>query len=83
MSQNNFKRIGSIYKITNTINGKIYIGQTIQNVKLRWKCHRNDKKGIIRNVISKYGIDNIKFEEIYISFSMEDLNNTEERYFLS
>ncbi len=31
---------GVIYKITNKINGKVYIGQTVQDVKERfyWHC---------------------------------------------
>ena len=29
-----------IYKITNNVNGKVYIGQTIQdNSKMRWYSH--------------------------------------------
>lgn len=28
--------MGYIYKITNTQNGKIYIGQTVQSVSERW-----------------------------------------------
>ena len=31
-----------IYKITNKINNKIYIGQTIRPVEDRWKRHIND-----------------------------------------
>lgn len=31
-----------IYKITNTTNGKSYIGQTINSVEKRWKRHCND-----------------------------------------
>ena len=31
-----------IYKITNTQNNKIYIGQTIRSVEERWKRHQND-----------------------------------------
>lgn len=32
-----------IYKITNTINNKIYIGQTV-NIKHRFNNHKNNKK---------------------------------------
>ena len=31
-----------IYKITNKINNKMYIGQTIRPVEDRWKRHIND-----------------------------------------
>lgn len=31
-----------IYKITNLLNDKIYIGQTITSVEQRWKRHQND-----------------------------------------
>lgn len=31
-----------IYKITNKINNKIYIGQTIKNINLRWQRHYTD-----------------------------------------
>ncbi len=33
-----------IYKATNRINGKIYIGQTIRDLDERWKRHINDAK---------------------------------------
>ena len=28
-----------VYKITNNINGKVYIGQTTENLEKRWKRH--------------------------------------------
>lgn len=31
------KNIGYIYKITNKINGRCYVGQTSQNAQKRWK----------------------------------------------
>jgi predicted GIY-YIG superfamily endonuclease len=31
--------MGLIYKITNQINGKIYIGQTISTLSKRWREH--------------------------------------------
>ena len=33
---------GIIYKITNTINGKVYIGKTLETMEKRWKEHQKD-----------------------------------------
>ena len=57
-----------IYKITNLINNKIYIGQT-NNPKRRWQEHKNlgyDTKGtkLLYRAIEKYGKDNFAFEII-------------------
>ena len=51
-----------IYKITNVINGKIYIGQSI-NILNRWIQHRcsNDNMPIHR-AMRKYGVDNFILE---------------------
>jgi len=60
----------SIYKITNLINGKIYIGQTIKNPKDRFIRHiyeavnKKNKKSLVLNAIRKYGKDNFKFDII-------------------
>lgn len=54
-----------IYKITNKINGKIYIGQSI-NIERRWKEHifDNRKNSLIHLAIIKYGKENFSFEVI-------------------
>ena len=49
-----------IYKITNQINNKVYVGQTIQkNPTMRWYAHladaRNGKKSYLYDSIRKYG----------------------------
>ena len=36
------EKICGIYKITNLVNGKVYIGQSI-DIKRRWRDHRNRK----------------------------------------
>ena len=54
--------IGYIYKITNNINGKVYIGQTRQTVDKRWYDHvhhsKNCKSMVIGKAINKYGEKN-------------------------
>lgn len=62
--------MGIIYKVTNKINNKIYIGQTTQLLKDRIRGHKNEafnsssKKCPFRQAIVKYGIDNFEIEEI-------------------
>ena len=59
-----------IYKITNNINGKIYIGKTMRSIEQRWKEHlANVKKEDCKNrplykAINKYGVKNFSIEEI-------------------
>lgn len=61
---------GSIYKITNRINSKVYVGQTIQKPERRLKGHFDDAfndsrystTSKIHNAIRKYGRDAFEFE---------------------
>jgi len=34
--------MGEIYKITNKINGKVYIGQTKYTTEVRWESHMRE-----------------------------------------
>lgn len=80
--------IGHIYKVTNLINGKVYIGQTIQTVQNRWYRHCG-KSGIsqaelnthFKRAILKYGKDNFKIEIIEDCDS--SLLNEREKYYIS
>lgn len=63
--------MGSIYKITNKQNGKIYIGQTKTSIDKRWMGHiyssRNGnphQRCLIDKAIAKYGSDSFIVEEI-------------------
>lgn len=68
----------AIYKITNLINGKIYIGQS-QHPNRRWVEHcshakNNTDQYPIHLAINKYGKDNFKMEILEWT---EDYNNRE------
>lgn len=72
-----------IYKITNNINGKVYIGQSVNYVK-RFKAHRGSaRRGDgypVHQAISKYGINNFTFEVIDGANSKSELNYKEIHY---
>lgn len=70
-----------IYKITNTVNDKIYIGQTI-NIKVRWLQHKSKAKQksndqVITRAITKYGSEFFDFVIIATCRSQDDANATE------
>jgi group I intron endonuclease len=72
---------GIIYKITNTINGNIYIGQTITSLESRWASHissaKCNKPWVICSAIRKYGKDSFIIVKIDSANCKEDLNALE------
>lgn len=72
-----------IYSITNKINNKIYIGQSI-NIESRWSHHRNElnnnkhRNCYLQNSWNKYGESNFEFNIVYKTNS-EDLKNLNEK----
>jgi group I intron endonuclease len=73
--------MGYIYKITNILDGKCYIGQTKNDLNDRWKNHKNKNSNCIylKNAFQKYGVSNFKFQLVCICFD-EDLNKYEIEY---
>jgi group I intron endonuclease len=60
---------GFIYKITNLVNGKIYIGQTVQTIERRWlsgHCAASKKPTLLQRAIKKYGKDSFSVEIVEI-----------------
>ena len=49
-----------IYKITNLVNGKVYIGAS-KNIEKRWSAHRNGHSDLAKE-FQTFGLDNFKFE---------------------
>ena len=80
--------IGYIYKITNKINGKSYIGKTIDlNRRFAQHCSGKGNTKALNNAIKKYGKDNFTFEclESVTKDTLEELNtflNSRECYFI-
>ena len=74
---------GFIYKITNKLNNKVYIGQTIQKPIERFyqhcakKCDKYILNMVIHKAIFKYGKDNFTFEVIE-EVPKQQLNEREE-----
>lgn len=62
--------MGEIYKVTNNISGKIYIGKTKRKTRDRWLEHVRDAKNYpLKNIplhkaIIKYGADNFPIRKI-------------------
>ena len=69
-----------IYKITNTINDKGYVGKTIHSPEKRWKAHlycaKTEGPMVISRAIRKHGEKNFKFEVIE-ECSVEEINSRE------
>ena len=49
-----------IYQIKNIINGKIYIGKSI-DIEERWNNHKYGNNIVIHKSIKKYGLNNFEF----------------------
>ena len=71
-----------IYKITNKLNGKAYIGQSI-DIKRRWQEHKNEKNSSnsLYQDFKIFGIENFNFEILEIC-NEEELNN-KEKYWIN
>ena len=82
---------GIIYKITNKVNGKIYIGLTKQKLQSRFRGHLSDARKALKNdgrvcyfqnALLKYGKENFILEQIDQADTKEELCRKEE-YWIS
>lgn len=82
---------GFIYKITNNINDKIYIGQTRVTIHIRYQEHlraaKDDCDNYLYRAMRKYGVDNFAVEvvESILCKTKEELKvmlNTKEIYYI-
>lgn len=74
------RRYGIIYKITNKVNGKCYIGQTIFSFDKRYcgNIYKYTHNDYLKRAIKKYGIEQFDIcKELYIAYSKEELDKKE------
>ena len=79
------KRVGTIYKIENTINNFVYIGQTIQsNPMIRWKDHYNaflyGSNYPLYKDMRTLGVENFTFQIIETNIPENKLDEKEQFY---
>lgn len=79
--------MGYIYKITNNLNNKIYIGQTVKTVEKRFQQHKNNSNKsyfshiVLYKAFNKYGIENFECDQIeYVENQQLD---EREKYWIS
>jgi len=74
----------TIYKVTNALTGKVYIGFTsnYQNRIARHKYNSKYRNQHLYNSIRKYGLINFIFEEIYQSWDYIHCKNIMEPFFI-
>ncbi len=87
---------GYIYKISNTINGKVYIGKTEKTIEERWSKHLENAKELkrareanphekkagthINNAINKYGSNAFNVNQEDVAYSKAELNEKERNW---
>lgn len=71
-----------VYKITNKIDSKSYIGQTVKSLEKRWVHHCTPSSGCryLSGAIQKYGKENFEVKVLARCMSVEEMNHREQYY---
>lgn len=68
-----------LYKITNLMNGMVYIGQTTRQLNVRLNEHASHATHL-GSAIRKHGKENFNIEVLHTATSIEELNALEAKY---
>lgn len=75
---------GVVYKVTNTVNGRFYIGQTITTLPKRWSKHCSDARAgagwVLAAAIRKYGVGVFSIDVLETCGNKSALNAAEIRW---
>lgn len=77
------KPYGYIYKITNVVTQKVYIGQTTTSIQKRWNSHcsvSNKSNSILQKSIKKHGKEVFQVDLLDSGFDKWDLDQLEIHY---
>lgn len=72
-----------VYRITNKVNGKAYIGITTRTLEKRWREHLNamatqsKTNRALYGAMHKYGVTNFAVDHLFSAFTLEGLKATE------
>ncbi len=68
-----------VYWVRNTVNDKVYVGQTSTSLEKRWYMHTWDKNtcSLLHKAIDKYGKENFSIEILHECMSQEEMNFVE------
>ncbi len=73
--------MGCVYKAENKVNGKCYIGKTVETIESRIVKHEwnanNSSEYAFHRALRKYGFDNFEWEILYESNDEEELEGAE------
>jgi group I intron endonuclease len=73
--------IGTVYVITNRVNGKQYVGQTWYDIEYRFKRHARQKKCVkLARAMSKYGAENFSIKAVVKVDNQENMDRLERLY---
>jgi group I intron endonuclease len=81
------KRFGTVYLITNRVNGMSYVGSTSMTLGRRWACHkeaaRNGRHSPIAQAIRDFGKDAFLVVAIRFGDSRDELDEMESKEIIS
>jgi group I intron endonuclease len=73
-----------VYLITNSVNGKQYVGQTAKELVERWKKHvaaiDTERAHYLHKALKKYGLENFVLETLHECVSKEEMDFVEMFY---
>jgi group I intron endonuclease len=70
-----------VYLITNKVNGKQYVGQTVKRLSSRWSEHKcSDTNTRISRTIRKHGAENFTIETLHTCETKEEMDFVEMFY---